>query len=121
MVCIRREADVQFPRIKQRCEDIARLLEMDNIVQDSDVVLDDQFLAPGYGLMNQNTIDGILWGARYEALMLDPTYSGKAMSACIDYAKVASTDSSILFWHTGGTPGLFAYQNDLSREFGNAN
>ncbi|NKB64603.1 MAG: pyridoxal-phosphate dependent enzyme [Gammaproteobacteria bacterium] len=116
-ICIRRNTEIQFPRIRRRCEDIATLLQVKNMVADHDVILDDQFLAPGYGLMSSATVEGILWGARYEALMLDPTYSGKAMSACIEYARKSDPDSSILFWHTGGTPGLFAYQNDLSREF----
>jgi D-cysteine desulfhydrase len=48
--------------------------------------------------------------ARNEAILLDPTYTGKAMAGLIDLARTGrfKQDDSVLFLHTGGSPGLFA-------------
>ncbi len=114
-ICVRRNAEAQFARIKDRCHAIAKLLAIRSPVQDTDILLDDRYLSPGYGLPNEPTMRAILWGARSEALMLDPAYSGKSMAGLIEQAKHADPDAHLLFWHTGGMPGLFAYQDDLYR------
>jgi D-cysteine desulfhydrase len=48
--------------------------------------------------------------ARVEGVFTDPVYSGKAVHALLDMVvagRFAPTDT-IIFWHTGGTPALFA-------------
>ena len=75
--------------------------------------LADAFLAPGYGKSNRATSKAIVLGAQTEALMLDPVYSGKAMAAVIQYAKLADDNSTCVFLHTGGTPAIFAYQKAI--------
>jgi 1-aminocyclopropane-1-carboxylate deaminase/D-cysteine desulfhydrase-like pyridoxal-dependent ACC family enzyme len=84
---------------------------MEQVVGDGDIRLDDEFLAPGYGEINEATSEAILLGARKEALILDPVYSGKAMAGCIHHARSASDDATFVFVHTGGTPAVFAYQS----------
>jgi 1-aminocyclopropane-1-carboxylate deaminase/D-cysteine desulfhydrase-like pyridoxal-dependent ACC family enzyme len=46
---------------------------------------------------------------------LDPVYTGRAAAGLIDLIKRGffPSQQSVLFWHTGGTPALFAqlYQN----------
>ncbi len=56
----------------------------------------------------------ILIGAQSEALILDPTYTGKAMAGFIHQAKAAGTSGTRLFLHTGGTPAIFAYERELT-------
>lgn len=76
------------------------------------VHVDDRFVGPGYGLPTDAMIEAVKLVARLEGLLLDPVYTGKAMAGLIDLArqgKFAPTDH-VIFWHTGGTPGLFAYQ-----------
>jgi 1-aminocyclopropane-1-carboxylate deaminase/D-cysteine desulfhydrase-like pyridoxal-dependent ACC family enzyme len=48
--------------------------------------------------------------ARYEGLLLDPVYTGRAAAGMIDLIRKGFFKSSetVLFWHTGGTPALFA-------------
>ena len=115
-VCVRREAAIQKHRIADRCRDLAELLEIDPVVGGDDVITTDDFLAPGYGLFNEPTIRAIDLAARCEALILDPVYTGKVMAATIDRAGETGPGHGIMFLHTGGTPGAFAYSESLTAE-----
>jgi D-cysteine desulfhydrase/L-cysteate sulfo-lyase len=110
-ICVRRDAVKQQERIRQTCEGIATLLKLPPVVSDDDIRLNDDFLAPGYGRINDATSEAILLGAQREGLILDPVYSGKAMAGCIDRARAANENATFVFVHTGGTPAVFAYQS----------
>ncbi|MEM8698287.1 MAG: D-cysteine desulfhydrase family protein [Pseudomonadota bacterium] len=114
--CVRRPAAAQKPRIEARCQEIADLLDIPNPVTPQDVVVNDRYLAPGYGLLNAPTARAIRLAARTEALMLDPVYSGKCMAGALNLAGTAATGAHVLFIHTGGTPAIFAYANSLEKE-----
>jgi len=113
-VCVRRDAEQQYPRIRDRCAEIADLLEIDNPVQDGDVIVSDTHLAPGYGKNGEASLDAIMLCAQSEALLLDPTYTAKAMAGFLDSARQSKSSDALVFMHTGGLPAIFAYQNDLS-------
>jgi 1-aminocyclopropane-1-carboxylate deaminase/D-cysteine desulfhydrase-like pyridoxal-dependent ACC family enzyme len=53
--------------------------------------------------------------ASREGIVLDPVYTGRAMGALIDLVRnnAFQSDETVLFWHTGGAPALFAYAKDL--------
>ena len=71
-------------------------------------------LAPGYGQLNTVTHEAIKWAARSEGLYLDPVYTGKAMAGLIQLTAVNDLAGyRVLFWHTGGTPALFGYGDQL--------
>ena len=55
-----------------------------------------------------------LLGSR-EGIVLDPVYTGRSMGALTDLIrkKAFRPDETVLFWHTGGAPALFAYAKDL--------
>ena len=114
-ICVRRNAEQQHKRISQRVDEINQILDGVASITYNDVCLDDSVLAPGYGQMNQQVIDAITVSARLEALLLDPVYSGRTMSGLIDLVNkgVIAQGESVLFIHTGGLPGIFAYQDDL--------
>jgi len=111
--CVRRDITRQRIRISDICIGIAKLLEVESPVIDDDISLTDDFLAPGYGQLNEATLKAIVLGARTEALMLDPVYTGKAMAAMIHHASLANEGSGFVFLHTGGTPAIFAYQEAI--------
>ncbi|HUS55040.1 MAG TPA: D-cysteine desulfhydrase family protein [Thermohalobaculum sp.] len=117
-ICVRRSAEMQKPRLLARCAEIATLLGVPNPVSEADVQVSDAFLAPGYGYLNPATTEAILTGASREALMLDPVYTGKAMAGFLDWARSGGPDEMLVFLHTGGTPGIFAYGNALAEECG---
>ena len=112
-ICVRRDAGQQRPRITVRCEEIARLLETVNPVAPEDVVVNDRWLAPGYGQLNLPTERAIRLAARTEALIVDPVYTGKTLAGALAIAGNRPPGENILFLHTGGTPAIFGYANGL--------
>jgi 1-aminocyclopropane-1-carboxylate deaminase/D-cysteine desulfhydrase-like pyridoxal-dependent ACC family enzyme len=48
-------------------------------------------------------------------LLLDPVYTGRAMAGLLDLIRKGNFKASetVLFWHTGGIPALFAYAEAL--------
>ncbi|MEO1492411.1 MAG: D-cysteine desulfhydrase family protein [Pseudomonadota bacterium] len=111
--CVRRGAGIQKQRIEARCADIAALLGAENPVRPEDVRTNDRFFGPGYGLINLPVERAIRLGARTEALMLDPVYTGKCMAGALNLAGTETPDRAVIFIHTGGTPALFAYASLL--------
>ena len=76
---------------------------------DRPVEVDDRFVGPGYGVATPESRDALELVARREGIVLDPVYTAKAMAGLI--AKIRAGDfaanETILFWHTGGVPGVF--------------
>lgn len=61
----------------------------------------DQYRAGGYGLSDSATNEAVRLGWSH-GLPLDPTYTGKAFAALVDWSRRGQLGSSVLFWHTGG-------------------
>jgi L-cysteate sulfo-lyase len=70
---------------------------------------------PAYGIPHEATIEAIRLAGRFEALPLDPVYSGKALAGLIALIRQGRwrKDDDVVFLHTGGEPALFAYQSAL--------
>ena len=66
---------------------------------------------PGYGIPTPAMIEAVTLTAALEGVVLDPVYTGKAMAGLIDMVRsgACAGDETIVFVHTGGAPGLFAY------------
>jgi D-cysteine desulfhydrase len=81
--------------------------------RDFNVVYD--YLGGGYGVVSDLERDAIRLVGSREGIVLDPVYTGRLMGALIDLIrkKTFRSDETILFWHTGGAPALFAYAKDL--------
>jgi len=67
------------------------------------------YVGEGYGVPTKSGIEAIKLAARTEALLLDPVYTGKAMAGLIDLIRKGhfTQKDTVIFIHTGGTPGLF--------------
>ena len=74
------------------------------------VLVNDDYLGRGYGVIDQPEREAIQLFARHEGLLLDPVYTGRAAAGLIDLIRRGffKPGDKILFWHTGGTPALFA-------------
>jgi L-cysteate sulfo-lyase len=71
--------------------------------------VDDGFVGEGYGVPTPESREATDLLARTEAILVDHTYTAKALAGLIAYVRggtFKSTDT-ILFWHTGGQVGIF--------------
>lgn len=75
------------------------------------VVAYDDYVGPGYSLPTDAMVEAVKLLATTEGILLDPVYSGKAMSGLIDLVRKGhfKEGSNLLFLHTGGSPALYAY------------
>lgn len=75
-----------------------------------EILVDDGFLGEGYAVMGEAEREAIRMFARLEGLLLDPVYTGRAAAGLIQRARqgLFQRGETVLFWHTGGTPALFA-------------
>jgi D-cysteine desulfhydrase len=82
-----------------------------------EVVAFDDYLGDGYAVMGAAEREAISLAARLEGLLLDPVYTGRAMAGLIDLVRRGEIRKreTVLFWHTGGTPALYAYAEQLLR------
>ncbi|AJZ63271.1 1-aminocyclopropane-1-carboxylate deaminase [Paraburkholderia fungorum] len=92
---------------KQTAEKVA--LERD--ITSKDVVLDERYGGPEYGLPNDGTLEAIRLCARLEGVLTDPVYEGKSMHGMIDMVRNGEfpDGSRVLYAHLGGVPALNGY------------
>jgi len=82
-----------------------------------DVLANDNYCKAGYGVLTDAEREAVQLFAKYEGLLLDPVYTGRAAAGMIDLIRKRffKRDETVLFWHTGGQPALFAekYANQI--------
>lgn len=117
-ICVRRNADLQHPRVLKRAQEIMLMLGNPGSICSDDVIVDDTVLAPGYGQLNPQIMEALTHSAQLEALLLDPVYTGRCMAGLISRVerKLIQPGESVLFVHTGGLPSLFAYESKLREQ-----
>jgi L-cysteate sulfo-lyase len=103
------------PILKELVPSTAELLGLDVAFEDGDVVLYDDYLGQGYGVLGAPEQEAIRRVARSEGVLLDPVYTGRAMAGLLDLIGkgVFHAGQTVLFWHTGGTSALFEYAEGL--------
>lgn len=71
-----------------------------------------------YDLVLDSAVEAIKLAARTENLILDPMYTGKAMAVLMDHVRTGrvTPDETVVFMHTGGTPLVFQYAQELSAD-----
>jgi 1-aminocyclopropane-1-carboxylate deaminase len=89
----------------------AEAIELGRELEDSEIVLLDEWHAGTYGIPDEKTIDAIRLCARVEGVLTDPVYEGKSMAALIDLVRSGriAPGSRVLYAHLGGQPALNAY------------
>ncbi|MBS0844443.1 D-cysteine desulfhydrase [Enterobacter asburiae] len=107
-VTVSRSVEDQKPKVVTLQQAVAAQLELK---AKADILLWDDYFAPGYGTPNEEGMEAVKLLARLEGILLDPVYTGKAMAGLIDgiAQKRFKDEGPILFVHTGGAPALFAY------------
>ncbi|MBU5294365.1 D-cysteine desulfhydrase family protein [Anaerosalibacter bizertensis] len=97
-------------RVVGLANDALKLLGVNETISRDSVKVDTNYVGKGYEIPTEEASNAIKYFARKEGIILDPVYTGKAMSGLIDYVKsgIIPQGSKVVFWHTGGGTGLFA-------------
>jgi L-cysteate sulfo-lyase len=109
---------VQEEKVYKLACDTADMLGAPGLIQREDIVANCDYVGDGYGVPTQGMNDAILLLARLEGLLFDPVYSGKGLAGMIDIIGKGyfKEGQNIVFVHTGGSAGLFAYRDRLSMD-----
>lgn len=96
----------KIERARRVATEAAALLGADASVREARFFTDQGFIGEGYGLPTAGGLEAMLLAARTEALVLDPTYTSKAMAALIAHVRAGelSPTDTVVFLHTGGAP-----------------
>jgi L-cysteate sulfo-lyase len=81
------------------------------------VITNCDYVGGGYGIPTAGMVEAVQLFARHEAILLDPVYSGKGAAGLIDLVRKGyfSKKDNVVFVHTGGSAGLFAYRETFER------
>ena len=103
--------------ILELADSTAGLLGVSPSFSAGDLVLLDDYVGAGYGVIGDLEREAITLTARHEGILLDPVYTGRAMGGLLDLIGKKEVDraATVLFWHTGGSPALFACADQLIR------
>ncbi|MFB0565555.1 MAG: D-cysteine desulfhydrase family protein [Candidatus Aminicenantaceae bacterium] len=101
--------------IETIAKDTVKALNLDLGISREDIIIFDEYIREGYGIVNKEVSGVLRLIATKEAIMLDPVYTGKAMVALIDLIKKGffKKEDKIVFFHTGGTPAIFPNKHTL--------
>ena len=101
----------QCSKVRALVDDTSRLLSNMDSIDDAAIRVSDDWVGPGYGMPTEAMREAVRLCAEQEGILLDPVYSGKAMAGLIGMIRDGelSRQDAVVFLHTGGTAGLFAY------------
>ncbi len=107
--------DVQEEKVYKLALETAEYLGTPGIIQREDIVANCDYVGDGYGIPTKAMNDAIMLAARLEGLLFDPVYSGKGLAGMFDLIEKGhfKDTRNIVFIHTGGVAGLFAYVDQL--------
>jgi D-cysteine desulfhydrase family pyridoxal phosphate-dependent enzyme len=107
-------------RTANLANETAQLLKMNLTFTPDEITIFDEYVGKGYGIPTLQCIEAIRLVAQTEGIILDPVYTGKAMSGLIDLIRQGrfTPQDTIIFVHTGGAPSIFAYDKELLAQTG---
>ncbi len=81
----------------------------------ADVDVTHDYIGPGYGIPTPGGMEATHLLARTEGILVDPIYTAKALACLIDDIRSGRLpgDAPVVFVHSGGTPALFAYRDEM--------
>ena len=107
--------ETQEQRVFELAMNTAEFVGAPGVVRREDIVCNCDYVGEGYGVPTKGMNAAVLLLARLEGLLFDPVYSGKALAGMIDLVQKGffKSGDNIVFIHTGGSAGLFAYVDQL--------
>jgi len=88
---------------------------MDSVIPRQAILCFDQYVGPGYSRPTPQMAEAVRMLARLEGILMDPVYTGKAMAGLIDLVRQGhfNKEENVLFIHTGGSPALYVYMDEI--------
>ncbi|MCI0393705.1 MAG: D-cysteine desulfhydrase family protein [Chloroflexi bacterium] len=79
-------------------------------------IIERTYAGPAYAVLTAEAGQAIQTLAQSEGIVLDPVYTGKAFAGLLDLIRQGRfrPGEHVIFLHTGGAPGLWAYEEPLS-------
>jgi len=104
------------PILTDIVNETARRIGADIQMGDDDFLLNCDYLGAGYAQPGDLEFDAIKDLARYEGILVGPVYTARALGGLLDLIEknAFTKGQTVLFWHTGGTPELFAWADLIS-------
>lgn len=94
-------------KIKESLKEYCQDLDLSALEISHDLLLLDEYIGAGYGIIEDDLLEVISLMAREEAILLDPVYSAKAFAGLLSFIEEKNLhNQDILFLHTGGLPIL---------------
>jgi D-cysteine desulfhydrase len=114
-ISVRRPVPEQEGLIGGLVSQTREFLDYPSDVLDGELKIFDDYVGPGYSIPTEEMAEAVRIFARVEGILLDPVYTGKAAAGLLDLIRKGhfKKGEKVLFLHTGGAPGLYAYQNVL--------
>jgi D-cysteine desulfhydrase family pyridoxal phosphate-dependent enzyme len=110
---VSREVHAAREQVSRLASEAAELLGLDWRFTPEQAVVHDGFIGPGYGVASPEGAAAIRLVARTEGVLLDPTYTGKAMAGLLAFVQAGRIPyRRVVFLHTGGEPALFAGEGE---------
>jgi len=115
-ISVGRRSPELINRIYRLVEEGARYAGAEIRFTIDDVIVYDDYTEGGYGVISERVVNIIREVSLKETIFLDPVYTAKAVLGLIDLVErgVISRGSNVLFIHTGGTPIIFQYDNEIA-------
>lgn len=104
---VARPVDELRPVIERLAAGVADLLAVAPPAT-ADVELEASTLGAGYGVPSAAATEAATLLARTEGVLVDPVYTAKALGGLVALARRGElAGRRVVFWHAGGTPGIF--------------
>jgi L-cysteate sulfo-lyase len=114
---VRAPKDKQEANVHKLAEATAEKLGVKGGIRREAVEANCDYVGAGYGVPTEGMAEAVTLLARHEGIFLDPVYSGKGMAGLIDLVRKGyfRADENVVFLHTGGQVGLFAYADFFTK------
>lgn len=119
-ISVRAKSGPQETKLHELSNETSRLAGAKREVPASAFTVVDDYVGPGYSLPTDEMTAAIQTLARLEGILLDPVYTGKTAAGLIGLVQQGrfEKDSNVLFVHTGGSPAIYAYPDEVLASVG---
>ena len=114
-VTVKDAASVCVQRVASLVSATGEFLKHTLSLAPGDTMVHDGYVGSGYARTTLGAREAMQMVAQAEGIILDPVYTGKTMAGLIDLVRRGeiARGATIVFWHTGGAPGMFGYAKDV--------